>query len=262
MMRPQSTLITTQRLGTRQHLAFGAMTTIALSLMVIGLLHLRQQSQQWEQLYAPSWSSALATASQGDKLCLVRFYTDYCYPCQAWDEALRRDGSLFELLDQRFVLYQIDAWNTYNGGRELAKRYGITTYPTLLVTDAEGKEKARFVGLEPPAALRRQLMDAAGVTAVRDANSAPSGPPVAGTAYGLRLRETVQYEEARSWASQEALGWNRGVYIQPEGKGYALILGAFETRDEAKITRRFLEVWENRPTKVISLEAAGTAYGF
>ncbi|RMG59062.1 MAG: hypothetical protein D6722_22790 [Bacteroidetes bacterium] len=261
-LRPHLNLGLWQRQRIRQGFVFSFVLAVGMALVLSTLREQQAALPNWSSLSRPAWSQTLSEARLEGKLCVVRFYTDYCYPCEAWESRLQQDHKLFELLEAAYVLYEIDPWHTFNGGRELAERYHITTYPTLLITDADGQELARYSALEGPSTLRNALVAKAHASPSHyfnpDVESLPPMQPV----FGLSLGNKDSYEEARTWASQEALGWAKGVYIEPHGTGYRLVLGSFATKQEAKVTQHFLEVWEQRKTRLTPLSPDGHAYDF
>ena len=90
----------------------------------------------------------LAKAKPGKRLVMLDVVTEQC----AWCRALERDtfgaAEVAKALDG-YVIARYDAGQ--DRGREVADRFRVRAYPTVLFTDAEGAELDRVVGYLPPA---------------------------------------------------------------------------------------------------------------
>jgi thiol:disulfide interchange protein len=95
--------------------------------------------------YGPGLEKAIAE----EKPVLVSFYTDWCGYCKKMDRSTFRDPSVIETLN-RMVPVRVDAEDTsaIHGyrGTELATRYRVGTFPTLVLLDSGGHEIARARG--------------------------------------------------------------------------------------------------------------------
>lgn len=116
---------------------------------------LRAERVQWS-----SFGRGLDRAREQDKPLLVSFVANWCGYCRKMDrttwkdpEVIRRTGDL--------VAVRVDAEEGQRrdgfSGRELAQRYNVDGYPTLLVLDAEGREIARTGGYQEPGQLTAWL---------------------------------------------------------------------------------------------------------
>jgi thioredoxin 1 len=112
-------------------------TLVALS---VGLTGCTDQTSAPSQEQA--WNDALAAAG-GDGLVLVDFYADWCGPCKRFDEALQEDAALQASLE-RVSFVRIDAEKGY--GETLAETYGVSGFPTFVLTDADGTLIDRWSG--------------------------------------------------------------------------------------------------------------------
>ncbi|MCA8948763.1 MAG: thioredoxin family protein [Planctomycetes bacterium] len=86
-------------------------------------------------------AAALATAKQGGKRVFVDFETTWCGPCKLMDQWVYTAADVVAAADA-VVAVQLDG----DEQRELAKRYDVGGYPTMLLLDADGKELRRAVG--------------------------------------------------------------------------------------------------------------------
>jgi len=92
------------------------------------------------------FSSAAATAEERDSLLMLEFYTDWCSWCRRLEKDTFSNGDVRKQLS-RVVAVRV---NAEEEGKELARRYDIDSYPTIVFTDHEGDEIDRIIGYLPP----------------------------------------------------------------------------------------------------------------
>ena len=95
-----------------------------------------------------SLDQALAQARASGRLVFVEVGAYWCPPCQRLDEETFRDPAVVALLRDGFVPIRVDVER--GEGAEVAQRYHVMAYPTLLVLAAGGLEKGRIVDFVPP----------------------------------------------------------------------------------------------------------------
>lgn len=120
-----------------------------------------------------SFDDACKKAAEENKLIFIDFYTTWCPPCKMMDQSTFRDESVVSTLTEKFVSLKVDA----EKHRELAKRFGVRAYPTLLFVKPDGTPAGRMMGFrdarsftsdalailsgEDPAAKRRRELEEA-----------------------------------------------------------------------------------------------------
>jgi len=97
--------------------------------------------------------SALAEAETRDTVVMAEFYTDWCNWCR------RLSTDTFSNPEVRSELAKLVALklNAEEGGAELASRYGVDSYPTMIFFDARGNEMERILGYLPPEKFLRRV---------------------------------------------------------------------------------------------------------
>jgi thioredoxin-related protein len=100
-----------------------------------------------------TFESALADAEKRDTVVIAEFYTDWCNWCR------RLDTDTFSSPEVRNELAKLVALklNAEEGGAELASRYGVDSYPTMIFFDARGNEMERILGYLPPEKFLRRV---------------------------------------------------------------------------------------------------------
>lgn len=96
-----------------------------------------------------SFADALAEAARRDKAVFVDFFTTWCGPCKKLDALTWTDPAVRAWLEAVSVPLKLDAEREV----ELARRYAIGAYPTLLFLDREGRELDRIQGFVAPGEL-------------------------------------------------------------------------------------------------------------
>jgi tetratricopeptide (TPR) repeat protein len=102
-----------------------------------------------------SLEQAIAMASKDEKLILADVGAYWCPPCHELDEKTFVDPKVGDHIGARYVAVHIDAEKA--DGPEVVERYGIGAYPTILVLESSGVEKARLVDFVEPEALLEKL---------------------------------------------------------------------------------------------------------
>lgn len=90
------------------------------------------------------FESALDRAAAAEKIAMVDFYTTWCVPCKRMDAVTWPEDSVIEWVEEHAVAIRIDA----EIETELAKRYKINTFPTLLLLRPDGLEIDRLTGFK------------------------------------------------------------------------------------------------------------------
>ena len=90
--------------------------------------------------------AAQVAAAERDTVVMIQFYTDWC----AWCRRLQSDT--FSAPDVRRQLAEIVSLrrNAETDGAELAERFNIGSYPTMVFLDPDGSEMDRILGYLPP----------------------------------------------------------------------------------------------------------------
>jgi len=142
-----------------------------------------------------TFEAATQAAATEGKLIFIDFFTTWCEPCKRLDAQTWTDAAVGKLVGEKAVALKLDAEKE---GRELARRYKIEAYPTLLLLKADGTEMDRIVGFREPAKFAAEFAaSVGGKTTLSRAIDAVSAAPAAS-------KDAVQarYDLARTLAQQ------------------------------------------------------------
>jgi len=106
--------------------------------------------------YDLSFADACAHAKHGEKAVMVDFYTTWCIPCKKLDKEPWTDEAVRHWLLEKTVALRVDAEKL----KELAQRYRIDAYPTMVFVKPDGTELGRVVGFREPKPFLAEATDA------------------------------------------------------------------------------------------------------
>jgi len=105
--------------------------------------------------FGDSFQTLLQNAQKSEKSLVVDFYTDWCYWCKVMDDSTYPDPYVQKFL-KNFELGMVNA----EVDTSLAARYGVRSYPTILLLKPNGDEIDRIVGYYPPEEFVTQIVNA------------------------------------------------------------------------------------------------------
>lgn len=94
-----------------------------------------------------TWAEVLTKAKQLNKPIFIDVYTSWCGPCKMMSKDIFPLEEVGKVYNEKFVCYKIDAEK--GEGVELAKKYEVTAYPTLLFVKPDGTMFYKFMGSRP-----------------------------------------------------------------------------------------------------------------
>jgi len=101
--------------------------------------------------------AALAEARSANKRVLVDFSADWCPPCQVMKHDVWPHPKVASVIGAGFIPVLVDA----DRDTVLADRYQVSSIPTILLLDADGRVVKRNNGFLPRSGMLRFLTDAA-----------------------------------------------------------------------------------------------------
>ena len=142
-----------------------------------------------------TYADAIARAKAEHKPVMIDFVTDWCRWCDTLDVRTYADPDVADYVNARVVPIKIDAEK--GEGIEIAKRYGVTAYPTILFVTAEGTEIDRLLGFLPPGPFLKGVDDYLNgrntVASLRAAAEASPGDAAAQLALARKHQDRYDY---------------------------------------------------------------------
>jgi thiol-disulfide isomerase/thioredoxin len=118
---------------------------VSLTCLIVSVLAINQTFSQGINFRQDDWQNVLVQAKAQKKLIFVDIYTAWCGPCKEMDKKTFTDVSVGDKFNARFINYKVDAEKGF--GITLAKRYNVTSYPTVLFVDASENIMLKQEGL-------------------------------------------------------------------------------------------------------------------
>ncbi len=87
---------------------------------------------------------ALNKAAEEEKYVFLDCYTSWCGPCKMMEGQVFSQKVVGEFCNEHFVNIKIDMEK--GEGPDVAKRYGVSSFPTMLLLNADGSVRGRLVG--------------------------------------------------------------------------------------------------------------------
>lgn len=128
----------------------------AVALLAVTTLRAQEKGVKFE---SGTLTELLSKAAAGEKYLFVDVYTTWCGPCKYMAGRVFTQESVGNYFNRTFVNAKFDAEDKGEGSR-IAKKYGVTAYPTFLVLDGAGNEVTRIVGGDEPAAFIKKVQTA------------------------------------------------------------------------------------------------------
>jgi len=200
-----------------------------------------------------SLDAALEKAAAEKKVVMIDFYTTWCGPCKMLDKQTWPDKDVRTWIDEHAIALKVDAEKK----RDLAKRFKVRAYPTIVFVKPDGTQLDSIVGFRGPkdfiAAAKGALSGKpADVRAKEEFEEGDQNDPMERGRYADRLAQLGKHKEALEhylWCFDEGVK-HRPSYvgvrvsfllsdIQRLGAAYPPAIKALEKRrDKAEQTVR------------------------
>jgi thioredoxin-related protein len=197
-----------------------------------------------------TFEQALAAAKKDGKVVMIDFFTTWCQPCKRLDKVTWADPGVQTWLAEKTVALKMDAEKEV----ELAKRFEVRAYPTMVFVKLDGAMLDAIVGFKEPAEFLELAKDAlAGKTsavrlnekleAAKKGLAGNENDPMKRQRFGQELARAGKHAEALAeylWCFDhglEAMSAYAGVrlsfllgYIRELGQDYPAAIRALEER--------------------------------
>tara|TARA_R110002124_G_scaffold274064_2_gene443800 strand:+ start:1091 stop:1540 length:450 start_codon:yes stop_codon:yes gene_type:complete len=110
-----------------------------------------ENSKEGIQFKHENWSSILSQAKDENKLVFVDVYATWCGPCKKLKKYTFSDDEVGQYFNANFVNIALDAEK--GEGINIANRYEVNAYPTVLILNSDGELIAKKTGYQNSADL-------------------------------------------------------------------------------------------------------------
>jgi thioredoxin-related protein len=94
-----------------------------------------------------TFKEVLAKAKSQKKVLMIDFFTDWCKWCVELDKKVYTDKDVADFANAKQINWKVDAEK--GEGIDLAKKYAVNGYPSIIFVDGNGDEVDRIVGYIP-----------------------------------------------------------------------------------------------------------------
>lgn len=99
-----------------------------------------------------SFEKAKKQAAKSGKLVFIDAYTDWCGPCKRMAATTFQDPEVGKFFNKNFVNIKVEMEKDADAP-EIAQRYRVSAYPTLLIVDGDGNLVKSIIGFKTKAQL-------------------------------------------------------------------------------------------------------------
>jgi thioredoxin-related protein len=192
-----------------------------------------------------SFKDAVTKAVTEKKPVMIDFYTDWCRWCDTLDAKTYSDAKVSEFVTKNVVPYKIDAEK--GEGIEIAKKYGVKAYPTILLIQSNGEEIDRLLGYMPPDKFLQTLGDyLKGINTISALKAELAKNP---------NNPSAQYQMATKYSTQGDLASASGYYkkmleLDPKNEhaeeaSFYVAMSEFRTSKDPAPLNAFVEKYPN-----------------
>lgn len=225
-----------------------------------------------------NFSQVKQKAQQEKKLVMIEFYTDRCGICIKMERQTFSDPGLIRHISGQYIPFRLDGQSFVDEGVELAKRYKVRAYPTIVIVDAQGEliktlegyftarvlqaeltnphvqsTKALFASVKPGEGPSGKVLK---TVRPQKSQTKASGKALAifFSAYVLDVFEFDSYGDAQDAVRVWDVPWQGEIWIIPVGQGrHKVVLGPLDNKKEAEAAKIRMLREHNLYTQILDL---------
>lgn len=217
-------------------------------------------------------------AKTANKPYLLAFSTVWCGPCKNMEKYTFTNPELAQYLKDNYLAFRVDGESIMGDGIEVAQKYDVRFYPTLIVFSPEGAVLKRLSGFQSAEVLLQELKKYRNVQEKPEAKL--SSPIAQGTAptplpqavpgeglykmtisrqekagFGVQIASYGDYANVLKESEKLAESFHRNVLVNISKSGdktiFKIILGPFDNKEQADTYLREIKEKEGRSGLVV-----------
>lgn len=126
------------------HLAFTAIVLVAVYAFGNPKVDFKADTEEGIQFHKGSWDEVLQLAQKENKLIFLDIYATWCGTCKQLKKRTFSNAEVGKFYNQNFINVAFDGEK--GDGKMLMQRYKLSSFPSLLFIDGNGKVYGQTVG--------------------------------------------------------------------------------------------------------------------
>lgn len=213
--------------------------------------------------WAPNYDAAVTKAKASNKLIMADFYTDWCVWCKKLDSDVYTNPSVIQNTD-KVVPVKV---NAEKEGVDLAKKYNITGYPTILFLTSDGTVIGRIIGYKPANEFNTLIDTFVDLQKelpilqqkVKD-NPKDNASLLALAKIYLAQEDTVNMNATLTQMDKNGLGKNATAFYDLEGKLGMIYVNQNNPQNAAPIFAKMIKSGKTDPQKMLGHIGLGITF--
>lgn len=107
------------------------------------------------RFYDGSYDDLLRESRKQKKPIILEFWATWCIPCRKLENETFANPEFATYINKNFLVYKVNI-DTFDG-MDIADKYNIDAYPTLVLLDTKNKYITRYKGFFPASYLKKEL---------------------------------------------------------------------------------------------------------
>ncbi len=107
------------------------------------------------RFYDGSYDDLLRESRKQKKPIILEFWATWCIPCRKLENETFANPEFAAYINKNFLVYKVNI-DTFDG-MDIADKYNIDAYPTLVQLDSKNKYVNRYKGVFPAYYLKKEL---------------------------------------------------------------------------------------------------------